>query len=114
VEVRRRPTGARPSAPAAEAVADAHPSTNGTSLPHPEASIVRAEIVGIVRLSRPSVSEGAEVDAQRELAYVESLGIRNPVRAAVSGRVASIFIEDGESVEYGQALFAIEAATHDS
>lgn len=71
-------------------------------------TILKAEFVGIVRFSRPSVSEGTVLNAPRELAYVESLGIRNPVRAKGPGRVAAIYVNDGEAVEYGQALFAIE------
>ena len=71
-------------------------------------TILRAEFVGIVRLSRPSVAPGAVLAADRELAYVESLGIRNPIRSGGPGTVADIFVADGEAVEYGQPLFAIE------
>lgn len=74
---------------------------------HPQ-TILRAEFVGIVRLSRPSVAPGTVLAADRELAYVESLGIRNPIRSGGPGTVADIFVADGEPVEYGQPLFAIE------
>lgn len=70
--------------------------------------VLRAEFVGIVRLSRPTVAVGAEIAEDRELAYVESLGIRNPIRSGGSGRVAEVFVTDGEAVEYGQPLFSIE------
>jgi biotin carboxyl carrier protein len=36
------------------------------------------------------------------------LGIRNAVRSRGAGRVAMIYITDGQPVEYGQPLFAIE------
>ncbi|GAC1306183.1 MAG: hypothetical protein NVSMB21_08670 [Vulcanimicrobiaceae bacterium] len=71
-------------------------------------SIVKAEFVGIVRLSRPLVATGAVLETERELAYVESLGIRNPIRSGGPGTVAEIFVLDGQPVEYGQPLFAIE------
>ncbi len=71
-------------------------------------SILKAEFVGIVRLSRPSVAVGAPLAVDRELAYVESLGIRNPIRSGGPGTVADIFVSDGQPVEYGQPLFAIE------
>ncbi len=75
----------------------------------PARSIVRAEFVGIVRFSRPTVAPGTLLAEDRELAYVESLGIRNPVRSGGAGRVADIFVNDGQPVEFGQQLFAIEA-----
>ena len=74
----------------------------------PPAAVLRAEFVGVVRLSRPSVHEGSVLPEDRELAYVESLGIRNPIRSGGPGRIAQVFVTDGEAVEFGQPLFAIE------
>jgi biotin carboxyl carrier protein len=65
-------------------------------------------VVGVVRFSRPAVSEGMNVEGDRDLAYVETLGIRNPVRSRGSGRIAAIYVTDGQPVEYGQPLFTIE------
>jgi len=111
IEVSRTPRASAAAAPLSEpALAVNGHSENGVS-GTPESrpqTVLRAEFVGIVRLSRPSVSEGAVLAAPRELAYVESLGIRNPVRAKGPGRVAAVYVEDGQAVEYGQALFAIE------
>jgi acetyl-CoA carboxylase biotin carboxyl carrier protein len=70
--------------------------------------IVSAELVGIVQFARPAVSEGSILESDRELAYVEALGIRNPVRSKGAGRVVTVFVTEGEPVEYGQPLFAIE------
>jgi acetyl-CoA carboxylase biotin carboxyl carrier protein len=69
---------------------------------------ILADVVGIVRYLRPAVSEGMALEGDRELAYVETLGIRNPVRSRGPGRVAMIYVTDGQPVEYGQPLFAIE------
>jgi biotin carboxyl carrier protein len=52
-----------------------------------------------VRFSRPAVSEGTQLSEDRELAYVEALGIRNPIRAKAPGRVAAIYVSDGQAVE---------------
>jgi biotin carboxyl carrier protein len=108
IEVRRTPRAER--APAIPTIAAGTlPSTNGAhppeSRPH---AVVRAEFVGIVRLARPAVAEGAVVGGERELAYVESLGIRNPIRASAPGRVVAVHVNDGEAVEFGQPLFEIE------
>jgi acetyl-CoA carboxylase biotin carboxyl carrier protein len=69
---------------------------------------ILADVVGIVRFSRPAVNEGMLLDGDRELAFVETLGIRNAVRSRGPGRVAMIYVSDGQPVEYGQPLFAIE------
>jgi acetyl-CoA carboxylase biotin carboxyl carrier protein len=114
IEVRRSARSPRHAgAPAGDAAAHQNGSrgtTNGSTPPPAERAkaILRAEFVGIVRLARPAVAPGAAVGANRELAYVESLGIRNPVRTSGAGRVADVFVTDGEAVEYGQPLFSIE------
>jgi biotin carboxyl carrier protein len=69
---------------------------------------ILADVVGIVRFLRPAVTEGMVLEADRELAFVETLGIRNAVRSRGPGRVAMIYVTDGQPVEYGQPLFAIE------
>ena len=83
-------------------------ATNGNAHAAKPTHVLRAEFVGIVRLSRPTVAVGAEIAEDRELAYVESLGIRNPIHSGGRGRVAEVFVTDGEAVEYGQPLFSIE------
>jgi acetyl-CoA carboxylase biotin carboxyl carrier protein len=69
---------------------------------------ILADVVGVMRFLRPAVSEGMALEGDRELAYVETLGIRNPVRSRGPGRVAMVYVTDGQPVEYGQPLYAIE------
>jgi acetyl-CoA carboxylase biotin carboxyl carrier protein len=88
---------------------EAHAQNGAASHEDDLSAVLKAEFVGIVRFSRPAVAEGSNVTAERELAYVEALGIRNPIRASSPGRVAAVYVSDGEPVEYGQPLFAIEA-----
>jgi acetyl-CoA carboxylase biotin carboxyl carrier protein len=103
IEVRRavRTPPARPAA-AAPAEAGARPAAERM------ADVVASDVVGIVRLSRPVVVEGQELDEDREVAFVETLGIRNPIRSRGTGRILAVFVTDGQPVEYGQPLFAIE------
>ena len=109
IEVRRTASVRRSAPPlAAETHVQNGRSPSGPAGGGPPRSVLRAEFVGIVRLSRPAVSPGTLLAADRELAYVEALGIRNPVRSGGSGRVAEVFVNDGEAVDFGQALFAIE------
>lgn len=69
--------------------------------------VVTAEVVGVVHFVHP-VEEGQVVDGDRELAYVVSLGIHNPVRSRGAGRVACVYVAEGQPVDYGQPLFAID------
>ena len=88
------------------AAADARPASE----PAPARAVdaILADVVGVVRFLRPAVNEGTELDGDRELAYVETLGIRNPVRSRGPGRVAMIYVTDGQPVEYGQPLFGVK------
>ena len=86
------------------------PGTSGGTAaaePRPTEAIV-ADVVGIVRFLRPPVAEGQTVEDDRDIAFVETLGIRNGVRSRGPGRIAAVYVSDGQPVEYGQPLFAIE------
>jgi acetyl/propionyl-CoA carboxylase alpha subunit len=69
---------------------------------------IKADLVGVFHLVRPAVSAGDLLENDRELAYVEALGIRNPVRSRGAGRLVSVMQSDGDPVEYGQVLFEID------
>jgi len=112
IDIRRAERRAPFAAPAVEGpfATDAPLPSNGVAVvDESPRTVVKAEFVGIVRFSRPTVVRGTSLPEDRELAYVESLGIRNPVRSGGPGRVAAVYVGDGEAVGYGQPLFAIEA-----
>jgi biotin carboxyl carrier protein len=99
VELRRRASG-RPAA--------AQTDEPQTQAPAPEnLDAIKSDLVGIFRFSRPVPAAGENLEGDRELAYVEALGIRNPVRSLGSGRLVSVCCDDGQPVEYGQTLFEI-------
>jgi biotin carboxyl carrier protein len=76
---------------------------------HPvRADQIRADLVGIFHLSRPAPAEGDLLESDRELAFIEALGIRNPVRSSGPGRILTVKRSDGEPVEYGAVLFEID------
>ncbi|MBV8579760.1 MAG: biotin/lipoyl-binding protein [Candidatus Eremiobacteraeota bacterium] len=108
IELRRVPRALPAAAPppmAADSVTAAEPATPA---PERRAEVVSSDVVGIVRLPRPVLTEGLEFDGDRELAVVETLGIRNSVRSRGGGRISAVFVTEGQPVEYGQPLFAIE------
>jgi 2-amino-4-hydroxy-6-hydroxymethyldihydropteridine diphosphokinase len=68
---------------------------------------IKADIVGIFHARRPAPVEGDRFEGDRELGYIEALGIRTPVRTMGAGRIVSVATADGAAVEYGQPLFLV-------
>ena len=99
VEFRRAPSAA--PRPAGGPVA-AEPA------PARASDAILADVVGVMRFLRPPVTEGQTVDGDVDLAFVETLGIRNAVRSRGAGRIVGVYVTDGQPVEYGQPLYAIE------
>jgi biotin carboxyl carrier protein len=100
IELRRR-ASSRP-----DAAESSEPQVQDSTPENVDA--IRSDLVGIFRFSRPLPVSGEMIEADRELAYVEALGIRNPVRSLGSGRLVSVCCDDGQPVEYGQTLFEIQ------
>lgn len=98
-----RPAVRRDHTDVAEAVALAAETAPVRSL-----DSIKSDLVGIFRLSRPAPMEGDLLEGDRELAYVEALGIRNPVRSRGAGRIAAILCKDGDAVDYGRPLFELD------
>ncbi len=75
--------------------------------------VVRSPMVGtFYRASSPSsppfVEIGASVTAGQTLCILEAMKLMNELAADVDGIVREIEVEDGQPVQYGQALFHIE------
>jgi 2-amino-4-hydroxy-6-hydroxymethyldihydropteridine diphosphokinase len=68
---------------------------------------IKADLVGIFHVGRPVPVKGEVFDGDRELGYIEALGIRTPIRSMGAGRLVSVASADGTPVEYGQPLFLI-------
>jgi acetyl-CoA carboxylase biotin carboxyl carrier protein len=97
------PPGAEPS------VSVEPPATNGAV--HP--GTVSSPIVGIAYLAAepgatPFVRVDEVVSEGQTLMIIEAMKVMNQIRAPRAGRVARIFVEDAEPVEYGAALMLIE------
>jgi 2-amino-4-hydroxy-6-hydroxymethyldihydropteridine diphosphokinase len=71
---------------------------------------IKADLVGIFHHSRPTPVEGETVDGDRELGYIEALGIRTPVNSMGAGQIVAVAAPDGTPVEYGQPLFLVARA----
>src|SRR5437867_12096568 len=56
----------------------------------------------------PFVSEGDVVSEGQVLCIIEAMKLMNDIESKVAGRIASILVENGQPVEYGQPLFLVE------
>ena len=77
-----------------------------------ELYVVRSPIVGTFYRSpsadaEPFVKMNDTVEPGRVLCIIEAMKLMNEIEAEVSGEVTKIYVENGEPVEFGQALFGI-------
>jgi acetyl-CoA carboxylase biotin carboxyl carrier protein len=54
------------------------------------------------------VDAGSVVKKGQVLCIIEAMKLMNEIEADVAGRVAEVLVENGQPVEFGQALFRIE------
>jgi acetyl-CoA carboxylase biotin carboxyl carrier protein len=103
------PAPSRPSAPAsAPAAAPAKPAEK-------PGHVLTSPFVGtFYRTPAPDqpafVEVGSVVKKGQVLCIVEAMKLMNEIEAEMAGRVAEILVENGQPVEFGQALFRIEPA----
>ena len=78
----------------------------------PEGMIVKSPLVGTFYVAPaedadPFVSVGDPVKKGQTLAIVEAMKLMNEIESDFDGKVAEIYLENGQAVEYGQPLFRI-------
>ena len=56
----------------------------------------------------PFVQEGDVVKDGQVLCIIEAMKLMNEIEAKVAGRIARVLVENGQPVEFGQALFLID------
>lgn len=79
----------------------------------PEGHVVKSPMVGtFYRSSSPGakafVEVGDSIKAGETICIIEAMKILNEIEADKSGTVSKILSDNGQAVEYGQALFIIE------
>ena len=78
----------------------------------PEGMIVKSPLVGTFYAApaedaAPFVSVGDLVNKGQTLAIVEAMKLMNEIESDFDGKVAEVYVENGQAVEYGQPLFRI-------
>ncbi|MGV3041490.1 acetyl-CoA carboxylase biotin carboxyl carrier protein [Staphylococcus rostri] len=56
----------------------------------------------------PYVKVGDKVTADTTVCILEAMKLFNEIQAEVSGEIVEVLVEDGQMVEYGQALFKVK------
>ena len=101
-----------PAAPAAAPAAATAP-TAADDEAGGELAIVKSPIVGtFYRAAEPGakafVSVGDSVRKGQVLCIIEAMKLMNEIDSEYDGEITSIYIENGQAVQYGERLFAIK------
>jgi acetyl-CoA carboxylase biotin carboxyl carrier protein len=58
--------------------------------------------------SDPFVKIGDHVEAGQTLCIIEAMKLMNEIQSDANGKIAKVFVENGQPVEYGQQLFGLK------
>ncbi len=100
---------AAPAPPAASVATSAAPVAPDVPTGH----TVKSPMVGTFYRSsspgaKPFVEIGSQIKEGETVCIIEAMKILNEIEADKSGTVTKLLCENGQAVEYGQALFVIE------
>src|SRR5262245_802047 len=102
------------AAPQAQPTAPAPPAPAAPSVPEEgsELAIVKSPIVGtFYRSAEPGtkafVSVGETVRKGQVLCIIEAMKLMNEIDSEYDGEIVSVYVENGQPVQYGERLFAI-------
>ena len=108
------------AAPAAAPAAAAQPVAQSAAAPAaaaepppgPEGHVVKSPMVGTFYRSpapdaKPFIEVGGTVKEGQTICVIEAMKLMNEIEADASGIIKAILVENGQPVEYGQALFII-------
>ena len=103
-----------PAAPASGAPASSPAPAPDAAAPAPgeEGHTVKSPMVGTFYRApspdaKPFVSAGDTVKEGQTICVIEAMKLMNEIECDASGVVKAILVENGQPVEYGQALFII-------
>ena len=77
-----------------------------------EGKIIKSPLVGIFYIASsenadPYVAVGDIVKKGQTLAIVEAMKLMNEIEAEMDGKIAEIYVDNQQAIEYGQPLFRI-------
>lgn len=100
-------------APVAAAPAES-PAPAAAAKDEPGVTIIKSPMVGTFYRSpnpdsKPFADVGTKVKADSVVCIIEAMKVMNEINAELSGTIVDILVENGQAVEYGQALFKVKA-----
>jgi len=103
---------AAPAAASTVAAAAAAATAAAEPPPAAEGHVVKSPMVGTFYRSpapdaKPFIEVGATVKEGQTICVIEAMKLMNEIEADASGTIKAILVENGQPVEYGQALFII-------
>jgi acetyl-CoA carboxylase biotin carboxyl carrier protein len=103
-----------PAAPAPQpATVSAPPAKAEPAIAQPQLHIIKSPIVGTFYRSpspdaNPFVEVGSRVEPDSVVCIIEAMKLMNEIQAETRGVVRTIYVDNGQAIEYGQPLFGIE------
>lgn len=58
--------------------------------------------------AKPFVAVGSAVDEETDVCVIEAMKVFNNIKAEVRGTIARVLVTNGQTVEFGQALFLVK------
>ena len=121
IRLRRGPNGGNApiqyeDSPVAQSSVTTVPATGGpAALPVPGGLVeqeIKSPMIGTFYRApspdaKPFVDVGSTVKAGETICVLEAMKLMNEIEADASGTIKAILVENGQPVEYGQALFII-------
>jgi acetyl-CoA carboxylase biotin carboxyl carrier protein len=108
------PQFAPPAAAPAPVPATSHPSIPAAP-PDETAGLtpIKSPMVGTFYSSpspdaKPFVQVGSAVDEETDVCIIEAMKVFNNIKAECRGTIAKILVTNGQTVEFGQALFLVK------
>jgi acetyl-CoA carboxylase biotin carboxyl carrier protein len=100
-----------PAAPAAAGTENREASPRPAAVPHLKE--IRSPMVGTFYKApepgaEPYIKVGNRVSPGQTVCVIEAMKIMNEIEAEIAGVVREISVEDGQPVEFGQALFRVD------
>jgi len=104
------PTTPVQSAPQASVEASVETGTDKAAL-----AVIKSPMVGTFYVSSspeaaPFVKIGDHVGPDSAVCIIEAMKVFNEIPAEVSGKIVAALVENGDPVEYGQALFKVDVS----
>jgi acetyl-CoA carboxylase biotin carboxyl carrier protein len=100
----------------AQASADSSPADSESiesGSTQPDLHIIKSPIVGTFYsapspTSAPFARIGDHIDQDTVVCIIEAMKLMNEIQAEISGDIVKVYVENGQPVEYGQALFGVK------